>query len=41
MLVGANHQANDLRLEHQKRNEENDQLKNCKPEVVGYEYHKD
>lgn len=38
MFAAANHkQMISLRLEHQKRNEENDCLKNCKPEVMAYE----
>ena len=41
MVVAAHHQANVLRLECQKRNEEDGQLKISKPEAVTCEYHRD
>lgn len=28
-----------LRLGHERRNEKNDQLKECEPEIMTYEYH--
>ena len=42
MFAAAKHQAvTSLRMEHQKMNEDGDQLQHCKPEVMACKYHRD